>query len=72
MGGFVFDTLKKKYPGKVLINPTSEIYHLYWYDDMIVIEKLVSEVNMEEIIVVGKQFEARDIVNECMLLKAYG
>lgn len=40
---FVFDKLKEKYPGKVLINPTSEIYNQYWCDDMIVLEKLVSE-----------------------------
>lgn len=43
LGDFVFDHLKERYPGKVLINPTPEIFHRYWYDDMIVIEKLVSE-----------------------------
>ena len=46
LGDFVFDTLKEKYPGKVLINPTPEIYHQYWYDGMIVIGKLVSEAPM--------------------------
>ena len=46
LGEFVFDTLKKIYPGKVLINPTSEIYHQYWYDGIIVIGKLVSEAPM--------------------------
>ena len=40
---FVFDKLKEKYPGKVLINPTNEIYNQYWSDNMIVLEKLVSE-----------------------------
>lgn len=40
---FVFDTLKEAYPGKVLINPTEEIFHQYWSDDMIVIVKLVTE-----------------------------
>ena len=40
---FVFDKLKEKYPGKVLINPTTEIYNQYWSDNMIVLEKLVSE-----------------------------
>ena len=40
---FVFDTLKEKYPGKVLINPTAEIYHQYWSDNMIVIVKLTTE-----------------------------
>lgn len=46
LGDFVFDALKEKYPGKVLINPTPDIYHQYWYDGMIVIGKLVSEAPM--------------------------
>lgn len=46
LGNFVFEVLKEKYPGKVLINPTPEIYHQYWYDGMIIIEKLVSEAPM--------------------------
>ena len=46
LGDFVFDALKEIYPGKVLINPTPEIYHQYWYDGMIVIGKLVSEAPM--------------------------
>ena len=40
---FVFDTLRDKYPGKVLINPTVEIYHQYWSDNMIVLGKLTTE-----------------------------
>lgn len=43
LGDFVFDTLKEKFPGKVLINPTTEIYHQYWCDNMIVIKKMISE-----------------------------
>jgi hypothetical protein len=43
LGEFVFDNLKEKYPGKVLIYPSIEIYHQYWCDDMIVIQKLISE-----------------------------
>lgn len=46
LGDFVFDVLKEKYPGKVLINPTLEIYHQYWYDGIIVVGKLVSEAPM--------------------------
>lgn len=46
LGDFVFETLKERYPGKVLINPTPENYHRYWYDGMIVIGKLVSETPM--------------------------
>ena len=40
---FVFETLRDKYPGKVLINPTIEIYHQYWSDNMIVLGKLTAE-----------------------------
>lgn len=40
---FVFDTLKQQYPGKVLLNPTPELYQQYWYDGMIVIDRLVTE-----------------------------
>jgi hypothetical protein len=43
LGEFVFDKLKEKHPGKVLIYPSIEIYHQYWCDDMIVIQKLISE-----------------------------
>lgn len=40
---FVFDMLKERYFGKVFINPTPEIYHQYWSDNMIVVNKLVTE-----------------------------
>lgn len=40
---FVFDALKEEYPGKVLVNPTPNIYHQYWYSGMIVIEHLITE-----------------------------
>ncbi len=40
---FIFESLKEKYPGKVLINPSTEIYHQYWSDNMIVIIKLTTE-----------------------------
>jgi hypothetical protein len=46
LGEFVFEKMKEKYPGKVLIYPSIEIYHQYWCDDMIVIQKLVSESPM--------------------------
>ena len=31
------------YPGKVLLNPSIDMYHQYWSDDMIVLKKLVTE-----------------------------
>ena len=40
---FIFDTLKEAYPGKVLLNPTIEEYHKYWYEDMVIIRRLISE-----------------------------
>ena len=40
---FIFDALKEQYPGKVFIEPTPEIYHQYWCDDMIIIVKLTTE-----------------------------
>ena len=40
---FVFDTLKEKYPGHILNNPTPEMYHQYWIEDMVVIQKLATE-----------------------------
>ena len=40
---FVFETLKEKYPGKVLLNPSVELFHQYWSENMIVIEKLTTE-----------------------------
>ena len=39
----MFDTMKERYPGKVLIDPTPSLYHQYWYNGMIVINKLVTE-----------------------------
>ena len=43
LGGFVFDTLRDEFQGKLLINPTKDMYHQYWTDDMVVIMKLLSE-----------------------------
>ena len=43
LGSFVFDIINEAYPGKVLINPTTDIYHQYWHGDMVVVVKLVTE-----------------------------
>ena len=40
---FIFDTLKESYPGKVLVNPTPEVFHQYWVDNMIVVTKIITE-----------------------------
>jgi hypothetical protein len=43
LGSYVFDSLKERYIGKILLNPSVETFHQYWSDNMIVIKKLVSE-----------------------------
>ena len=43
LGDFVFETLKEKFPGKILLNPSVKEYHLYWQDDLIIIGKLPTE-----------------------------
>ena len=43
LGTYVFDSLKERYAGKILLNPSVETFHQYWSDDMIVIYKLISE-----------------------------
>lgn len=43
LGDFVFETLKERFPGKVLLNPSAKEYHLYWQDDFIIIGKLLTE-----------------------------
>lgn len=40
---FVFEALRDRYFWKVFINPPKEIYHQYWSDNMIIINKLVTE-----------------------------
>ena len=43
LGAFVFDTLKEYYQGRLFINPTVEMYHQYWTEDMVVILKMATE-----------------------------
>ena len=40
---FVFSMLRNQYFGRVLISPTPEMYHQYWSDNMIVVNKLTTE-----------------------------
>ena len=47
---FVFEMLKSQYFGKVFINPTLEMYHQYWSDNMIVINKLTTEAPKNSVI----------------------
>ena len=43
---FVFEKLKERFPGRVLVQPTIDLYHRYWQEGMIILEKLVSEAPM--------------------------
>ena len=43
LGDFVFQTLKERFSGKILLNPSVKEYHLYWQDDFIIIRKLLTE-----------------------------
>lgn len=43
LGNFIFDSIKADYLGHILLNPTVDIFHQYWTDNMIVIKKLISE-----------------------------
>ena len=67
---FVFETLREKYPGKVLINPTVEIYHQYWSDNMIVLGKLTTEAPKGQMVLWHTRLEKIlvDIMAEPLLL----
>ena len=69
---FIFESLKEKYPGKVLINPSAEIYHQYWSDNMIVILKLTTEAPKGQKISWHTRLEKLlvDIVAEPLLLES--
>lgn len=43
LGSFLFDELRDRYNNNVLLYPGIDIYHQYWKEDMIVIEKLLTE-----------------------------
>ena len=42
-GQFVFENLTQYFPGKVLVCPNKNIYHQYRTENMLVIERLISE-----------------------------
>lgn len=67
---FVFDTVKERYFGKVLISPTPEIYHQYWSDNMIVVNKLITEAPKSSVISWDTRLEKLlvDIVADPLLL----
>jgi len=72
LGDFVFDTLKESYPGKVLLEPTIDIFHKYWYGDMIVIRKLVTEAPKSQSCIWAAKLEKLlvDIVSDPLILNS--
>lgn len=40
---FVFETLKESFNGRVLISPSKELFEQYWCDNMIVLNKRITE-----------------------------
>lgn len=45
---YIFEFLKEQYPGKVFLNPSSQIVEQYWCDNMIIIKKLISEAPLNK------------------------
>ena len=43
LGDYVFDRLKTEHPGHVLNHPSVELYDQYWTDDLIIINRLLTE-----------------------------
>lgn len=39
----IFELLKDRFPGRVLLKPTVKEYYLYWKDSLIVVNKLITE-----------------------------
>lgn len=70
---FIFDSLREKYFGKVFINPTSEMYHQYWSDNMIVINKLITEAPKSSTVSWHARLEKMlvDIVADSLLSKSF-
>ncbi len=70
---FIFEMLRDRYFGKVLIDPTPKIYHQYWCENMIVILKLTTEapksidiswhIRLEKLLV--------DVVAEPLILNSF-
>jgi len=67
---FIFDTMKDFYHGKVLINPTLEIYDRYWSDNVIIISRLITEAPKSPIISWHTRLEKLlvDIVSDSLIL----
>lgn len=71
---FVFDTLKEEYPGKVLVNPSVELYHQYWSDNMIVLGKLTTEAPKGQKVVWHTRIEKMlvDLLSDPLIMASVG
>lgn len=43
LGDFVFESIRDDYMGHILINPSVDTFNRYWTDNMVVIEKMITE-----------------------------
>ncbi|MCC8141275.1 MAG: hypothetical protein LIO56_01900 [Lachnospiraceae bacterium] len=69
---FIFDTLKDRYFGKVFLDPSPEIYHQYWSDNMIILTKLVTEAPMGQDVIWHTRLEKLlvDIMSDDLILES--
>ncbi len=69
---FIFDTLQGRYFGKVFLNPKPEIYHQYWSDNMVVINKLITEAPKGQDVLWHTRLEKLlvDILSEPLVLES--
>lgn len=74
LGNFVFDSIRDDYTGHILIHPTVDFFHQYWSDNMIVIEKLITESPKgdREIWHTGLEKMLVDLVSDKLLLSCVG
>lgn len=74
LGDYIFDALKDDYAGHILINPTVDVFHQYWSDNMVVIEKLITESpkGSFEVWHTGLEKMLVDLVSDKLLLSCVG
>ncbi len=69
---FIFQTLKERYFGMVFLDPSPEMYHQYWSDNMIIITKLVTEAPMGKDVIWHTRLEKLlvDILSDDLILES--
>lgn len=74
LGDFIFDSIRNDYAGHILINPTVDVFHQYWSDNMVVIEKMITESpkGNGEVWHTGLEKMLVDLVADKLLLSCIG